>query len=219
MFAYKIDHIPRTTPHNRRPGHSLNASTITIHNTANPSSTARNERNWLTNPSNSATASYHIVIDSAEAIECIPLNEVAWHAGDGSGEGSGNRTSIGIEICESGNYSGTLDNAAALVASMLEARGWGTDRLRRHYDWSGKNCPRLMNSGGNWSGWTRFVASVQAKMNDDGEVEPMLTPEDANNIIRFLSAAYMSTNVPEARREFNRLANELRKASGQPMQP
>jgi hypothetical protein len=46
----------------------------------------------------------------------------------------------------------------------------------------------------------------------------MLSVEDANKIIRFLSAAYFSTESAEARKEFNRLANELRKASGQPEQ-
>lgn len=43
----------------------------------------------------------------------------------------------------------------------------------------------------------------------------LLNPEDANKIIRFLSAAYFATDSAEARAEFNRLANELRKASGQ----
>ncbi|MFD0692894.1 N-acetylmuramoyl-L-alanine amidase [Paenibacillus sp. GCM10027628] len=44
----------------------------------------------------------------------------------------------------------------------------------------------------------------------------MLSAEDANKIIAFLSAAYNATQDPEARAEFHRLANELRKASGQP---
>src|SRR5690606_40937456 len=104
-----------------------------------------NERNWLTNPSNTRTASYHIVIDEREAIEVIPLNEVAWHAGDGNRADSGNRTSIGIEICESGNYDVTLNHTIELVATMLYERNWGVSRLKRHFDWSGKNCPRLMN--------------------------------------------------------------------------
>lgn len=46
----------------------------------------------------------------------------------------------------------------------------------------------------------------------------MLRPEDANKIILFLSAAWHCTESEEARKEFNRLANELRKASGQPEQ-
>ncbi|MCZ8516320.1 N-acetylmuramoyl-L-alanine amidase [Paenibacillus filicis] len=44
----------------------------------------------------------------------------------------------------------------------------------------------------------------------------MLSPEDANKIIRFLSAAYLCVDSEEARSEFHRLANLLRKASGQP---
>ncbi|WP_164821350.1 glycoside hydrolase domain-containing protein [Paenibacillus koleovorans] len=42
-----------------------------------------------------------------------------------------------------------------------------------------------------------------------------LSAEDANKVIAFLSAAYEATTVAEARDEFHRLANELRKASGQ----
>src|SRR5690606_2456260 len=76
----------------------------------------------------------------------------------------GNRTSIGIEICESGNYEKTLSNAVTLVARMLHERGWDTTHLRRHYDWSGKNCPRLMNVDGKWSGWVSFVARVKAEL-------------------------------------------------------
>ena len=77
-------------------------------------------------------------MDEKEAIEVLPLNEVAWQAGDG-GSSTGNRKSIGIEICESGDRQKTLANAANLVAKMLNERGWGVDRLRRHYDWSKEN--------------------------------------------------------------------------------
>lgn len=224
-YTYRKDHIPKTTPYNRRPATLLEPTTITIHNTGNPSSTAKNERAWLTNSSNTRTASFHIVIDDKEAIEVIPLNEVAWHAGDGSGAKSGNRTSIGIEICESGQYELTLEHAAQLVASMLKERNWNVDRLRRHYDWSGKNCPRTMNANGNWSGWSSFVQRVRAKLAsqsttpdnngpDESEASKM-SVEDANKIIRFLSAAYAATDSKEARDEFHRLANVLRKVSGQ----
>lgn len=177
-MKYRKDHIPKGTAFNRRPANVMNATTITIHNTGNEKSSAANERAWLTNPSNARQASFHIVIDEREAIECIPLSENAWHSGDGSGASSGNRTSIGIEICESGNYAKTLDNATGLVASMLKERGWGVDRLRRHYDWSGKICPRLMFDGGTWTGWVLFKAAVQAKLNEgkaDADVKKDVT--------------------------------------------
>ena len=107
---YRVEHIPKDALHNRRPKLAMVAEYITIHSTANPKSTAQNERDWLTNPQNSRTASWHIVVDEKEAIEAVPLNEVAWHAGDGR-NGTGNRKSIGIEICESGSRTATIMNA------------------------------------------------------------------------------------------------------------
>jgi len=163
-YVYRTDHIPKSTACNRRPGIGMAATTLTVHNTGNEKSTAANERAWLTNPTNTRTASYHIVVDEKEAIEVLPLNEVGWHAGDGSGAASGNRTSIGIEICESGDYERTLTNTTALVAKMLYERGWDTTRLRRHYDWSGKICPRLMYDNGSWRGWAEFVSRVKTEL-------------------------------------------------------
>lgn len=79
------------------------------------------------------------------------------------GRKSGNRTSIGVEICEL-NYEQSLDNAVKLVAQMLKERGWGVDRLRRHWDWSGKVCPRLMYDGGKWTNWIEFKNRVAAEL-------------------------------------------------------
>jgi N-acetylmuramoyl-L-alanine amidase CwlA len=175
---YVINYIPKGTANNRRPAKAMAATSITIHNTGNPSSTAKNERAWLTNSTNARTASFHIVVDEQEAIECLPLTEHAWHSGDGSGAASGNRTSIGIEICESGDYAKTLINAVELVASMLKQRGWGVDRLKRHYDWSGKICPRLMYDDGKWTGWTVFKQMVAAQMQPNiEEGQPMTASE------------------------------------------
>ena len=161
-MKYIVDHIPRTTPCNRRPCLTMSPQYITIHSTGNPKSTARNERAWLTNPANKVTASWHICVDEKEAVEAIPLNEVAWHAGDG-GSGTGNRRSISIEICESGDRAKTLENAIKLTAKLLHERGWGVDRLRRHYDWSGKICPRIMQPN-NWAGWKQFKKDVAKEL-------------------------------------------------------
>lgn len=182
-MIYRKDHIPKGTACNRRPALPMTATTITIHNTGNPSSSAANERAWLTNPSNTRTASYHIVVDDKEAIECLPLNESAWHAGDGSGVKSGNRTSIGVEICEY-NYEQSLSNAVKLVAQMLKERGWGVDRLRRHWDWSGKVCPRLMYDGGKWTGWSEFKSRVAAELasKEDGDLEKAKVYVDGKKI-------------------------------------
>ncbi|MDD5486876.1 MAG: trypsin-like peptidase domain-containing protein [Dehalococcoidales bacterium] len=159
MLKYLINHIPKSSPYNRRPGLSMSALYVTIHSTGNLNSTARDERAWLTNPSNFRVASWHICVDEKEAIEAIPLNEVAYHAGNHAG----NYSSIGIEICESGNRTKTLENAVELTVELLQQYGWGVDKLRRHYDWSGKVCPRIM-SGNNWAGWEQFKAEVSQKL-------------------------------------------------------
>lgn len=141
-IPYTKDHIPKTVPNNRRPGKGMAPRYLTIHSTANKNSTAKNERAWLTNSKNNRTASYHIIVDQKEAIECIPLNEIAWHAGDG--KGAGNTESIALEICESGNRTKTLKNAISLTANILRDHKWDVSRLRRHYDWSKKICPRIL---------------------------------------------------------------------------
>lgn len=143
----------------RRSGKKINPTTITIHSTANPNSTALNERNWLINPSNKRVASWHIAVDDKMAVEAIPLYEQAYHAGNRVG----NNTSIGIEICESGDRQQTLKNAVQLVATMLYDRKWEIDKLRRHFDWSGKNCPRIL-SYNNWAGWIAFKRHVKEEL-------------------------------------------------------
>jgi len=211
-YTFIVDRIPLNTPNSRRPGTKMTAETITIHNTANPTSTARNERGWLTNPSNTRTASYHYVVDSEHVIECIPQTEVAYHAG----HSVGNRTSIGVEICESGDYAKTLENATKFVAVLLDARGWGVERLRRHFDWSGKNCPRKMNNDGVWSGWHAFKTAVQIEL-ERLKGSYKMNPDDANTIIQtWIGPAWNFSQSEEDKRELNRLANELRKASDQP---
>lgn len=142
--------------HRVRPGTTISPLYICIHSTGNPSSSAKNERAWLDNPSNTVDASWHVVIDETEAIQAIPFNEMAWHAGTTLG----NRESIGIEICESGNRAKTVDHAAQIVAQLLKERNWGVDKLKRHYDYSGKSCPSIFMSN-NWAGWTEFKAQVE----------------------------------------------------------
>jgi len=40
---------------------------------------------------------------------------------------------------------------------------WGVDKLRRHYDLVGKECPRIM-SANNWKEWDRFKFNVNKEL-------------------------------------------------------
>ena len=65
----------------KRSGRKITASTLTIHSTDNPNSSAQNERDWLVNPDNHRAASWHVCVDQREAVMAIPLDERALHAG------------------------------------------------------------------------------------------------------------------------------------------
>lgn len=134
---------------------------ICIHNTANDAPAA-NEIKYM--QSNNNEVSFHIAIDDVEAIQGIPFNRNAWHAGDG-GSGNGNRNYIAIEICysESGGdkFINAEKRAAKEVAALLKQYGWGIDKVKKHQDFSNKYCPhRTLDMG-----WQRFLNMVQAELN------------------------------------------------------
>lgn len=141
--------------------YSMTPKYITIHNTSN-SAPAQNEISYMKN-NNNAT-SYHVCVDEKYVIQAIPFNRNAWHAGDGA-NGTGNRYSIGIEIARSTGdinlFKQAEQNCAMYVAQLLKNYGWGIDRVKRHKDWSGKQCPhRTMELG-----WSRFLNMIQAELN------------------------------------------------------
>ena len=165
--GYKIVNMFKPSMYHINAPYAMTPKYITIHNTGNTAS-ARNEAAYMN--SNSNYTSYHVAIDDKEVVQVVPFNRNAWHAGDGQGQG--NRASIGIEICYSmdNGYSGAMsarykqaqENAALYVAYVLHQYGWGTYRLRQHWNWSGKDCPHKMRAH---NGWGAFVARVQAHLN------------------------------------------------------
>ena len=140
--------------------YSMQPEYITVHNTSNNASAA-NEVKYMI--SNNNQTSYHVAVDEKEVIQAIPFNRNAWHAGDGA-NGTGNRKSIGIEICRSTGDVETFkkceENAAKYIATLLKQYGWTTAKVKRHKDWSGKNCPHKTME----LGWDRFVKMIQKEL-------------------------------------------------------
>ncbi|MDL5611676.1 N-acetylmuramoyl-L-alanine amidase [Bacillus halotolerans] len=129
----------------------MKAEYITIHNTANDASAA-NEISYMKN--NSSSTSFHFAVDDKQVIQGIPTNRNAWHTGDGT-NGTGNRKSIGVEICYSksggARYKAAEKLAIKFAAQLLKEHGWGVDRVRKHQDWNGKYCPHRILSEGRWN--------------------------------------------------------------------
>ena len=149
-----------------RPGYRLDPKYITIHDTANTQSgaDAKVHASYVKSAAAAAIpASWHFTVDDKAIYQHLPLTENGWHCGDGA-SGTGNRQSIGIEICENrdGNRAKAEANAAWLVAKLLKDFSLGLDRVKQHYDWSGKNCPRVLR--GRKGGWQDFLAAIEAHL-------------------------------------------------------
>lgn len=165
---------------------------ITVHNTANDAS-AMSEISYMLG--NDMKVSFHAAVDDYRVVTGLPFNRNGWHAGDG-GNGTGNRKSIGIEICYSKSGGDRFDNAERLaaeyIAMLLKERGWGIDRVRTHQSWSGKYCPhRTLDYG-----WERFLNMVRAYL-DGGEPspEPQPIPDDAYKNGSTSEVVYADTNL------------------------
>ncbi|MGY5350848.1 N-acetylmuramoyl-L-alanine amidase [Bacillus subtilis] len=131
--------------------YSMNAKYITFHNTANDASADAEIRYMI---GNTSSTSYHFAVDDKEVVQGIPTDRNAFHCGDGSGVNSGNRTSIGVEVCYSksggAKYKAAEKLAIKFIAQLLKERGWGVDRVRKHQDWSGKYCPHRVLAEDRW---------------------------------------------------------------------
>ncbi|MBJ3805239.1 N-acetylmuramoyl-L-alanine amidase [Bacillus subtilis] len=140
--------------------YALSASFITFHNTYNDAP-AQNEVSYMIGNNNEV--SFHFAVDDKEVVQGIPTNRNGWHTGDGSGVNSGNRTSIGVEVCYSKSGGERYRKAEALaikfIAQLLKERGWGVDRVKKHQDWSGKYCPHRVLDEGRWNAVKSAIAA------------------------------------------------------------
>lgn len=141
-----------------RPGIKNNGiKGLIMHYTANNGGTARNHKSYFNNLSGTY-ASAQLFVDDVEALCIIPLDEVAYHANDiqkyVNGQpyyplrgiiGNANYSTIGLEMCldAHGNITEkTFQNAVKAVKELIKMYPQITaDRIWRHYDVTGKNCP------------------------------------------------------------------------------
>ena len=154
-----VQNLVDKSKYNLKCPYALKPEYVVIHNTANDASAAAEVAYMRRNDS---AVGFHYAVDDKEAVQGIPENRNAWHAGDGNGKG--NRKGLSIEICYSKSGGSRFDaaerNAAELAASLLRKYGLGIDKLITHRNCNGKYCPhRTLDRG-----WSRFVAMVQAHM-------------------------------------------------------
>lgn len=157
----KQDFIPKNR--SNRPGNPMNPTYITIHNTANTArgANAQMHARYVKNPL--THVSWHFTVDDSDTVyQHLPTNENGWHAGDGK-NGTGNRRSIGVEICENmdGNQKKANDHAVWLVQKLMKDHNIPIEHVVPHKRWSGKNCPRKLLP--NWNSFIEQIKEQPAK--------------------------------------------------------
>lgn len=158
--------IPKSRTMNR-PGYAMTPEYITVHDAGNPRAGA-NAAMHIKYLNENAEAgkknvSWHFTVDESMIAQHLPINESAWHAGDGA-TGTGNRKSIGVEICDNidGDRPKAEANAIKLIAALLLETGLPILRVVQHNHWSGKDCPGVIRK--TLGGWSRFVARIEAEL-------------------------------------------------------
>lgn len=109
---------------------------ITVHNTesisVSSSTTMAEQYTRATVNGNMKDVRVHFYVDDVCAWQNLPLSLSGWHAADGSG--NGNRKTISIEII--GNSKKAEDNAAKLIAYLLDQHNWNVNsNLYTHTHW------------------------------------------------------------------------------------
>lgn len=157
----KIRMIPANS-RQRRAAKRMRPTFLTIHSTANHSSsaTAMQHSRALCRGAFS-NRSWHFTVDQYMVVQNLPLTESGWHAGTAAG----NNNSIGIEMCEcenrGQNHFRTWDRAAKLTAVLMKRYNINLRHVVPHYHWTGKNCPTpLLTNGRPGPKWGWFLSRV-----------------------------------------------------------
>lgn len=145
---------------------------IVIHYTANPGTTAIQNRSYFESLKDTKVtkASSHFVVGiEGEIVQCIPSTEVAYASNDR------NSDTLSIECChkdETGEFTKeTYDTLVELTAWLCSKFNLPVDNVIRHYDVTGKECPIYYVK--NEDAWEGFKKDVQKYLDTYG-----IDPED-----------------------------------------
>lgn len=133
---------------------------IVVHYTANPGTTAEQNRNYFANLAESGetyVSSHFIIGIDGRILQCVPMSEVAY-ASNGR-----NCDTVSIECCHE-DENGTFTKET--YASLVKLTAWISDTymieakdIIRHYDVTGKMCPKYFVD--HEDAWEEFLRDVE----------------------------------------------------------
>lgn len=154
-----------------RPGTKLKkVKNVFVHYTANPRTSAANNRSYFANLplTKERSASAHLIIGyDGELIQCIPFDEQAYAVR------TRNEDSISIECCyisEDGAFTQeTYDTLVHTLAWLIDKYDLSAEDILRHYDCGGKKCPLYYVE--HEDAWDRLREDVAAYEEDGGQAQ------------------------------------------------
>ena len=147
-----------------RPGTEIEKiNGIVVHYTANPGSTAQNNRDYfegLKDSHETKVSSHFVVGIDGEIVQCIPSSEIAYASN------SRNSDTLSIECCHLDETGAFTD---ATYTSLVRLTGWLCYRFNitsedviRHYDVTGKICPKYYVD--HPEAWEQFKEDVEEQI-------------------------------------------------------
>ena len=172
------------TNHNRPGKMLLQLKGIVVHCTGSsgPEGSAVEKRNLFN--TTSKASSTHYIVDKERIVRCLPDNEVGYHVGARRytklGQGlvedyySPNFFLIGVTMCVSSgeDRQKVYQNGVTLIAYLMRKYGLNADHLFRHFDVTGKDCPKGMLDEQVWNEFKVDVTKelLRVKLVIDGQL-------------------------------------------------
>lgn len=174
---------------------------IVCHWTANTKkgADAQANRNYFNNgsPGPGGTlraASAHYCVDDHSIVQCIPDGEVAYHVGARKYNTIGyalfgdapaltpNYFTVGYEMCvnSDGNWELTRGHSIDLAAHLLVKHELTIQSLYRHFDVTGKDCPKMLLDPKAWSEYRAEVLMVLRQYAIEGATPQVVASKGLN---------------------------------------
>lgn len=172
---------------------------IVVHWIGNAGSTAENNAKYfdsLKDGRGTYASSHYIIGNDGVVIRCVPENEVAYHAS------KANSHSIGIEVCHpdsTGKYTDlAYKSLVELLVDLCERyKLEPTQAIIRHYDVTGKDCPRYYVK--NTEAWNKLRQDVVNTVGKDEELENAVKVLQEKGVISspevWINRKYTKNNV------------------------
>ncbi len=147
-----------------RPGTKLEAvNGLVIHYTANPGTTAQQNRSYFAGLADTgetyASSNFLIGLDG-QVLQAVPSDEMAYASNQRNGD------TLSIEVChwdETGEFTPeSTDALVRLVQWLVDHYGLSRSQILRHYDITGKDCPRYFVQ--HPEEWASFLDEIQFKL-------------------------------------------------------